>query len=151
MADKRQFCTFFLDRFFFGIAAEKVQEIVRYQNITFVPLAPVEVRGLINLRSQIAIAIDLRRRLDLPNLNGERLPLNLVVRVAGDNISLLVDDVGDVLDVSEDWFEPTPETLTGKVKELIRGAYKLEDRLLLFLDVEKVVDLDASISSNLNC
>ena len=144
MADKRQFCTFFLDRFFFGIAAEKVQEIVRYQNITFVPLAPVEVRGLINLRSQIAIAIDLRLRLDLPPLNDDRLPLNLVVRVDGDNISLLVDDVGDVLDVSDDWFEPTPETLTGKVRELILGAYKLENRLLLILDVEKVVDLNSS-------
>ncbi|MDJ0727640.1 MAG: chemotaxis protein CheW [Prochloraceae cyanobacterium] len=144
MADKRQFCTFFLDRFFFGIAAEKVQEIVRYQNITFVPLAPVEVRGLINLRSQIAIAIDLRLRLDLPPLNDDRLPLNLVVRVDGDNISLLVDDVGDVLDVSDDWFEPVPETLTGKVRELILGAYKLENRLLLILDVEKVVDLNSS-------
>ncbi len=144
MADKRQFCTFFLDRFFFGIAAEKVQEIVRYQNITFVPLAPVEVRGLINLRSQIAIAIDLRLRLDLPPLNDDLLPLNLVVRVDGDNISLLVDDVGDVLDVSDDWFEPTPETLTGKVRELILGAYKLENRLLLILDVEKVVDLNSS-------
>jgi len=144
MADKRQFCTFFLDRFFFGIAAEQVQEIVRYQNITFVPLAPLEVKGLINLRSQIAIAIDLRLRLDLPPLNDDRLPLNLVVRVDGDNISLLVDDVGDVLDVSDDWFEPTPETLTGKVRELILGAYKLEDRLLLILDVEKVVDLNSS-------
>ena len=148
MADELQLCTFFLDQFFFGIEAEKVQEIVRYQHITPVPLAPLEVRGLINLRSKILIAIDMRRRLDLPVLNGDRLPLNLVVRVDEENISLLVDDVGDVLDVSDDWFEPTPETLTGKVRQLIRGAYKLEDRLLLILDIEKVVDLSSSISSN---
>ena len=141
MADRHQFCTFFLDRLFFGIEVDKVQEIIRYQDITSVPLAPSEVGGLINLRSQIVTAIDLRRRLNLPQLNSERLPLNVVVRVDEETISLLVDDVGDVLDVPDDCFEIPPETLTGKVRALIRGAYKLENQLLLILDVEKVVDV----------
>ena len=141
MPDEYQFCTFFLDRLFFGIEVEKVQEIIRYQNITSVPLALPEVGGLINLRSQIVTAIDLRRRLDLPQLNSEQLPINVVVRVNEETISLLVDDVGDVLDVPDDCFESSPETLTGKVRELIRGAYKLENQLLLILDVEKVVDI----------
>ncbi len=145
MVDEHQFCTFFLDRLFFGIEVDKVQEIIRYQDITSVPLAPSEVGGLINLRSQIVTAIDLRRRLNLPQLNSEQLPLNVVVRVDGETTSLLVDDVGDVLDVPDDCFETPPETLTGKVRSLIRGAYKLEKQLLLILDVEKVVDVVSSL------
>jgi len=141
MTEENQFCTFFLDRLFFGIEVKKVQEIIRYQEITSVPLAPKEVGGLINLRSQIVTAIDLRRRLELSPSNSEQLPLNVVVRVDDETISLLVDDVGDVLEVTDDCFETPPETLTGKIRSLIRGAYKLEDKLLLILDVEKVVDV----------
>ncbi|MDJ0717114.1 MAG: chemotaxis protein CheW [Prochloraceae cyanobacterium] len=139
--EQHQLCTFYLDKFFFGIGVEKVQEIVRYQKITRVPLAPPEVRGLMNLRNQIVTAIDLRDRLDLPEYRGDMLPINVVVKIDEEMISLLVDDVGDVLEVSQEQFESSPETLTGKVSKLIRGAYKLEERLLLILDVEKVVDL----------
>lgn len=146
LAKENQFCTFFLEHLFFGIEVEKVQEIIRYQNITAVPLAPPEVGGLINLRSQIVTAIDLRHRLNLPQLSSDQLPLNVVVRVEGETISLLVDDVGDVLDVPEDSFETPPETLTGEVRALIRGAYKLENQLLLILDVEKIVDLSSAIA-----
>ena len=91
-------------------------------------------------------AINLRRRLKFPQLNSEELPINVVVRVESETISLLVDDVGDVLDVPDDCFETPPETLTGKVRDLIRGAYKLDDRLLLILDVEKVVNISSSVS-----
>ena len=143
LTNENQFCTFFLDELFFGIEVEEVQEIIRYQEITHVPLASPEVGGLINLRSQIVTAIDLRRRLNLPEKTAGKLPLNVVVKLGEETISLLVDDVGDVLEVSEDNFEPPPETLTGKIRKLIRGAYKLENRLLLILDVEKVVDLTA--------
>ena len=146
MKDERQFCTFFLNRLLFGIEVEKVQEIIRYQDMTSVPLAPSEIGGLINLRSQIVTTINLRRRLNLPQLNSDQLPLNIVVRVDEETISLLVDDVGDVLDVPEDCFEASPETLMGKVRALIRGAYKLENQLLLILDVEKVVDVSSVIA-----
>ncbi len=139
---ENQFCTFYLEKLFFGIEVEKVQEIIRYQKITHVPLSSPEVAGLINLRSQIVTAIDLRRRLNLIDNKMEKLPLNVVVRFEDETISLLVDEVGDVIDVSQDNFEPPPETLRGKVRELIRGAYKLEKQLLLILDVEKVVDMN---------
>ena len=79
----------------------------------------------------------------MPEKTADKLPLNVVVKRGEETISLLVDDVGDVLEVSKDNFEPPPETLTGKIRKLIRGAYKLENRLLLILDVEKVVDLTA--------
>ncbi|NEQ36476.1 MAG: chemotaxis protein CheW [Okeania sp. SIO3I5] len=141
---ENQFCTFYLEKLFFGIEVEKVQEIIRYQKITHVPLSSPEIAGLINLRSQIVTAIDLRRRLNLTDNKIEKSPLNVVVRFEDETISLLVDEVGDVIDVSQDNFELPPETLRGKVRELIRGAYKLEKQLLLILDVEKVVDMNVA-------
>jgi len=139
MADDRQFCTFLLDGLLFGVEVQEVQEVIRYQAITHVPLAPPVIQGLINLRGQIVTAIDLRRRLELPELPDDRRPMNVVVRTGEDVISLLVDEIGDVVNVEEDTFERPPETLTGLARQLIRGAYKLENRLLLNLDTQKAV------------
>jgi purine-binding chemotaxis protein CheW len=144
MLQVTQLCTFFVDNIFFGIEVEKVQEIIRYQEMTRVPLAPSVVGGLINLRGQIVTAIDLRRRLDLSDRPIEQLPLNVIVRSGDETTSLLVDDIGDVLEVDRDDFETPPDTFTSKVRPLIRGAYKLKGQLLLFLDVEKVVDFGDS-------
>ena len=143
MADDRQYCTFFLDGHYFGIDVLQVQEVIRYQKMTGVPLAPAVVRGLINLRGQIVTAIDLRRRLDLPDRPAGGLPVNVVVRTDDGAVSLLVDEIGDVLEVSEREFERPPETLRGTARELISGAYKLSDRLLLILDIERAVSLPA--------
>ena len=144
MAARSQFSTFFLDRLFFGVEVEKVQEVIRYQAMTRVPLAPPVVRGLINLRGQIVTALDLRRRLDLPERPAEALPMNVVVRTDDGVLSLLVDEIGDVLEVDQSAFERPPDTLQGSVRELILGAFKLKDRLLLTLDLEKVIHLGAA-------
>jgi purine-binding chemotaxis protein CheW len=141
MADEHQFCTFYLGNQYFGLDVLKVQEIIRYQEMTQVPLAHPVVRGLINLRGQIVTAIDLRRRLDLPDRPKDQLPVNVVVQTDDGAVSLLVDEIGDVLEVSEHQFERPPETLQGTARELIRGAYKLPDRLLLIVDTERTVAL----------
>jgi purine-binding chemotaxis protein CheW len=138
---KHQFCTFLLDGYFFGVAVRQVQEVIRYLEMTRVPLASPVVRGLINLRGQIVTAIDLRRRLSLRERPADRLPMNVVIRTEEGPISLLVDEIGDVLEVDQDAFERPPETLTGLSRELIRGAYKLKDRLLLILDTEKAIQV----------
>ena len=143
MDDERQYCTFFVAGHYFGLDVLKVQEVIRYQEMTRVPLAPPEVAGLINLRGQIVTAIDLRRRLELGNRPAGELPLNVVVHTDDGAVSLLVDEIGDVLKVPESLFEPPPETLRGTARELIRGAYKLTDRLLLVLDIERTVSLAA--------
>lgn len=143
MSDEHQFCTFFLDKLFFGVEVEKVQEIIRYQEMTRVPLASQVVAGLINLRGQIVTAIDLRCRLDLATRSKAKLPLNVVVNVRDETVSLLVDEIGYVLEVDAEDFEVPPDTLTGNVRSLIRGAYKLQEMLLLILDVEKVVDINS--------
>ncbi len=141
MADEHQYCTFYLDGQYFGLDVLKVQEIIRYQEMTRVPLAPQVVRGLINLRGQIVTAIDLRCRLEMKERPAGQLPVNVVVRTEDGAVSLLVDEIGDVLQVSETAFERPPETLNGIARELIRGAYKLTDRLLLILDTERTVNL----------
>ena len=141
MTDDRQFCTFYLDGHYFGIDVRKVQEVIRYQAMTRVPLAHAAVRGLINLRGQIVTAVDLRRRLDLHDRPADRLPVNVVVSTDDGAVSLLVDEIGDVLNVNEGAFERAPETLTGAARDLIRGVYKLDGRLLLILDTARAVNV----------
>jgi purine-binding chemotaxis protein CheW len=143
MALVKQFATFYLDRLLFGVEVSKVQEVIRYQEMTRVPLAPSVVTGLINLRGQIVTALDLRGRLELAERSVDRLPMNVVVRAGDEAVSLLVDEIGDVLEVEDESFESPPETLKGVARELIRGAYKLKDRLLLVLDTEKAVSIPA--------
>src|SRR5206468_10604632 len=103
----------YLDGLFFGVDVLTVQEVIRYQEMTRVPLAPPVVRGLINLRGQIVTAIDLRRQLELRERPADQLPMNVVVRTDDGAVSLLVDEIGDVLEVSEKTFERPPETLQG--------------------------------------
>ena len=137
----KQFCTFYVDGLYFGVDVQQVQEIIRYQEMTRVPLAPPVVRGLINLRGQIVTALDLRRRLEMTVRPEDQLPVNVIVKTMDGVASLLVDEIGDVLELSEAAFESPPDTLTGIGRSLIRGAYKLQDRLLLILDTERVVNL----------
>jgi len=143
MAKSQQFCTFYLQGQFFGVPVQQVQEVLNYQEMTRVPLAPEIIRGLINLRGQIVTAIDMRRCLGQSNLDADRQPMNVVVRTDDGAISLLVDEIGDVLDVEEDAFEPPPATLQGEVRALIQGVYKLQNRLLLVLDTERALEVSA--------
>ena len=141
---EQQYCTFYLDGLLFGIEVEKVQEVIRHQSMTPVPLAPKLIGGLINLRGQIVTAIDLRLRLALPERKSEDLPMNVVARSEDGAVSLLVDEIGDVVEVSEEAFEPPPDTLQGESRELVRGVYKLKDRLLHALRLERVIRMQSS-------
>lgn len=143
MPGHRRYCTFFVEDLFFGVQVEKVQEILRYQVMTRVPLAPPVVRGLINLRGQIVTAIDLRSRLEMNERPADQLPMNVIVLTDDGPASLLVDQIGDVWQVDEELFERPPDTLQGIARDLIQGAYKLRDRLLLILDINQVVSLES--------
>ena len=141
MSDERQYCTFYVDNLYFGIWVREVQEVLQYQDMVRVPLASPVVRGLINLRGQIVTAIDLRRRLELPDRSEDVDPMNVVIRTDDGAVSLLVDQIGDVVEVDEATFEAAPENLRGRARELIEGVYKLEGQLLLILDPHKAIDL----------
>src|SRR5579863_6394267 len=140
MTAQEQFSTFTVAGLLFGIAVEKVQEVIRYQEMTRVPLAPPLVRGLINLRGQIVTALDLRRRLGLGEAPPDHRPMNVVVRDEGGGVSLLVDEIGDVVEVEDASFEPPPQTLAAGVRGLIRGVHKLDTQLLHVLDTDRVLE-----------
>lgn len=133
-----QLCTFFLDNTFFGIDVRVVQEVIRYQEMTRVPRSTPVISGLINLRGQIVTAVEMRKRLGLPDRPADRLPMNVVVRSEGGPYSLLVDEIDDVVEVDERDYEPVPDTLPSRMRELVKGVYKLDRRrLLLELDSDR--------------
>ncbi len=146
MNQTKQYCSFYVSDLFFGIEVCLVQEVIRYQEMTQVPLASREIGGLINLRGQIVTAIDLRRRLDLPDRAVGKLPMNVVIRTDDAAVSLLVDEIGDVLEVDDQSYESPPETLTGLSREVISGVYKLKEKLLLILDTKATVALDNTVT-----
>jgi len=131
---QKQICTFYVDNHFFGVEANCVQEVIRYQEMTRVPLTSECISGLINLRGQIVTAIDMRKRLGFSDRPQDQRPMNVVIHSDEGAVSLLVDRIGDVIDVSNEAFETPPNTLIGPMRMLIQGAYKLKGKLLLVLD-----------------
>ena len=140
----RQFCTFHLAGRLFGIDVRRVQEVLTEQAITPVPLASDVVRGLINLRGQIVTAIDLGRRLQLNSTADAAPRMNVVVRVDDGAVSLLVEAMGDVVEVDDEQLEAPPDTLDAG--GLVSAVRQLPTELLLLLDVDRVVDFDARLA-----
>ncbi len=137
--NNRQYATFFLDGHFLGVEVEKVQEILNITEMTKVPLSPLLVAGLINLRGQIVTAIDLRVRLGFPERPAGKEPTSLVVLTTDGPVNLLIDQIGDVIEVLPDLFESSPETLDEQLGSVVDGVYKLKERLLLVLNIDSVV------------
>ncbi len=142
-ASIKQYSTFNVGGFYFGIDVLQVQEVLRNQEMTPVPLAPEVVEGLINLRGQIVTALDMRRRLGLALRSGHQTPMNVVVRNEEGVVSLLVDEIGDVVEADASSFERAPENLDPVIRSLVLGIHKLKDRLLLVLDIDQTLQLAA--------
>jgi purine-binding chemotaxis protein CheW len=142
-----QLCTFHLGPLFLGIEVNRVQEVLRQQEMTRVPLASSKIAGLINLRGQIVTAIELRECLALGARPNDSPPMNVVVYTSDGAVSLLVDDVGDVVHVRSSQFEAAPQTLTGPGADIIEGVYKLEQKLLLVVNVERASSLACQVST----
>jgi purine-binding chemotaxis protein CheW len=140
MQEARRYCTFTLAGHCLGIEVGSVQEVLRGQEVTPVPLAPAMIHGLINLRGQIVTAFDLRERLGLSPRPAGQAPANVVIRSGEEVVSLLVDEIGDVVEAGDETFERPPETLEGPSRDLIRGAHKLDGRLLLLLDTDRALN-----------
>ncbi len=135
----RQLATFVLDGARYGIDVLRVQEALRPQERTPVPLAPAGTAGLVNLRGQVVLTFDLRTRLGLAPLTDDAEPMMLVVRIGDEPVSLLVDEIGDVVHVEDDLLAPPPETLDPSLRDIVVGAYTLPEGLLLALDVERAL------------
>jgi purine-binding chemotaxis protein CheW len=135
----RQFATFYVGELFFGIEAVRVQEIIRNQDMTPIPLAPRAIKGLINLRGQIVTAVDARSMLALPPAEKGTEPMNIVIQAEDGAVSLLVDEIGDVLDIPLNSYAPVPDNLPEQQRALISAVYQLNGSLLLALNTERLL------------
>ena len=138
MSFDHRYCTFRLGGEWFGLEASRVREVLRSPGFSPVPLASGLVKGLMNLRGEVLTVLDLRGRLGLPDPGSERT-MCLVLQSQGEWIALEIDEIGDVIEVEAGAFEETPQTLVGEARRLIRGAYKLKDRLMLALDLDESI------------
>ena len=136
----RQFATFEVADQMFGVEVDTVQEVLSYNEYTPVPLAPPAVGGLFNLRGQVIAAVDLRVQLGLARQALHGPVMNVILRGNGEPVSLLVDRIGEVVDLDDESFEPPPDTLSGPTRELVVGTFKMDGRLMLALDVDQAVD-----------
>jgi purine-binding chemotaxis protein CheW len=132
-------CTFRVGADRFGIPVERIQEVLHGAELTPVPLAPHAILGLLNLRGQIVTAVSLRRCVGLPDTEPSRAPLHVLVRHAGDLVTLVVDEIGDVTPLTSGQVESCPDTLRGAVREWIRYVAKLDDGIVLVLDLDRVL------------
>jgi purine-binding chemotaxis protein CheW len=136
----RQFATFEVADQLFGVEVDTVQEVLSYNEYTPVPLAPPAVGGLFNLRGQVIAAVDLRVRLGLARQALDGPVMNVILRGDGEPVSLLVDRIGEVVDLDDEAFEPPPDTLSEPIRELVVGTFKMDGRLMLALDVHQATD-----------
>jgi purine-binding chemotaxis protein CheW len=137
----RLYATFVVEDRYLGVPVERVQEVLREQPLTPVPLAHPHIGGLLNLRGQIVTALDLRARLDLPRRAADASNATVIVSTEDRPLALLVDTLGDVVAVDDTRFEPPPETLQSETRHLIKGAFTLDDALLLDLDLDETLIL----------
>lgn len=136
----KDFVTMTLADQMFGIPVLQVQDILGPQKITRIPLAPPEVAGSLNLRGRIVTAIDVRTRLGLDKRADQGSEMSIVVEFGGDLYSLIVDDVGEVMSLSENAFERNPPTLDLIWREISNGVYRLDGRLLVVVDVARLLN-----------
>jgi purine-binding chemotaxis protein CheW len=138
--------TFFLEREEYGVDVRLVQEIIRVSEITQVPRAPEFIRGVINLRGRIIPVIDLKRKLGLGEFAPARASRIVVVKVRERLIGLLVDGASQVLKVPLSVIEAAPEEVVQIDQNFIRGVAKLEGRLIILVDLPKVLQLELRIA-----
>ena len=133
----------------FGVDIMQVQEIIRMQNITAVPNAPEFVEGVINLRGRVIPIVDLRKRFGLEEKSHDKATRIIVVKVDDLTVGLIVDEVSEVLRIPVDTVEPPPPIVAGVESEYIKGVGKLEDRLLILLDLSKTLSKEEKASLQL--
>ncbi len=147
-SDELQLVSFNIGTEEFGVDILKVQEINRMVEITRVPQAPHYVEGVINLRGKVIPIVDLRKRFNLELKEHDKNTRIVVVDIGGNIMGMIVDSVSEVLRLPANTIEPPPEIVTGVNSEYIKGVAKLDDRLLIFLDLSKVIDMAEIASVN---
>jgi purine-binding chemotaxis protein CheW len=134
----RQYATFYLDGRLYGIDVMKVQEITRPLQVTLMRTAPPFIKGLINLRGQIATAIGLRELFEL-HADESLNKMTVVCKVEDVLLSLLVDNIGDVIEVNDSSFENAPKTISGNIRLFMEGIYKTDSSILSIINLDSIL------------
>ena len=137
------FVTFRLADQWLGIPVILIQEVLTAQAVSSVPRSPAQVAGFLNLRGQIVTAVDLRTCLGLPDRPEGASEMNVVVKDGEEFFALLVDEVGDVVEVDADRIQPAPKTLPGVWRDVCSGVIQMDEELLVVMDVEQVLRSEA--------
>jgi len=125
----------------FGLPISRVQDVFKPEGLTWVPLAPPEIAGLLNLRGRIVTVVDMRRRLDFEAHEGGGAPLAVGIEHRGESYGLLIDEIGEVLKLSAASREDNPVNLVHRLARVSAGVHRLDGRLVVVLDVDRVLDL----------
>lgn len=139
------YCTFLLGEETFGVRVDEVQEVIANQKLCPVPLSPAAVAGLINLRGEIVTSLDLRQRFEIAAAGPAVSPKHVVLGGNYGATSLIVDAIGDVIHARDEEVDEAPETLPPNLRELIHGVIRLDDRLVLVLETERVVRVEEAV------
>lgn len=137
--NEKEYVTMKLGGQLFGISVMNVQDVLRRQEVTAIPLAPDIVAGLLNLRGRIVTAIDMRVRLDMPTFDNRDAVMHVVVENQGELYSLMVDGVGDVLSLPVNAVERAPSNLSESWSSVSSGVFKLKQQLLVILDIDHII------------
>lgn len=142
MSDHIEYVTVMIGGQLFGLPINRVQDVFMPEAITRVPLASSEIAGVLNLRGRIVTAVDMRCRLGLPRREQANGPLYAVgVEMKGESYGLVIDSVGEVLNLPQDRLEPNPVNLDKRWVGISGGVYRLDGQLLVVLDVDRVLAL----------
>jgi purine-binding chemotaxis protein CheW len=142
-----EFVTFTIAGQIFGLPIARVQDVFKPARITRVPLAGAEIAGVLNLRGRIVTVIDMRHRLEVKRRDSDDAAMAIGIEAKGESFGLLVDTVGEVLNLSEASREANPINLDRRLAALAAGVYRLDSQLLVVLDVDRVLDLRAETAA----
>src|SRR6201995_5004086 len=125
----------------FGLPISRVQDVFMPERLTRVPLSSREIAGVLNLRGRIVTVVDMRARLGLPKVDDGKLPMAVGVDLRGESYGLLIDQIGEVLRLSEDSREENPVNLDPRMAKLAGGVHRLDGQLMVVLDVDRVLEI----------
>jgi purine-binding chemotaxis protein CheW len=136
-----EFVTVLIADQLFGLPISRVHDVFMVDRLTRVPLAPPEIAGILNLRGRVVTTIDMRRRLDLPAREEGRGNMAVGIEQRGESYGLLIDSVGEVLKIPAASRDPNPVNLDPRWLLVADGVVQLDDRLMVVLDVDRVLEL----------
>jgi len=139
-----QLVTMYAGGAYFGVPVTRVRDVLAATQIFPAPLAPGSILGSINLRGRIVTAIDLRMRLGMTPSDRDASKFVIVERTGGEAYALLVDEIGDVMQLPASLYEPNPITLSAKWTRICRGLYRQDDQMLIVLDIDALLEIDAA-------